>query len=1181
MQPILVSTLIVFSLSLCCWGQNATGTLQGRVTDPSGAAVPDAQIAIENAGTGMRQVLSTNSEGRFAQPYLLPGEYQLTVEKSGFQRYLANAIPVAIGQTVTLDVSLTVGTVASTLEVVANAVQLASASSSVSTVIDTKGLQDLPINTRNPIFLTLVTPGVVPTSPCYPDRSGCRSSGTTLWSGASPWIAGGRFGTSDMTIDGTSVMTTGQDPGDWAPIYTPASDAVEEFAVLSNALPAEYGWTGGGVVNFATRSGTNRFHASAFEFFRNHVLDANDFFANRNGIPLGFSRRNQYGGTAGGPVDIPKVYDGRNRTFVFFSMQSTRNPQQSLFTTTVPTAQWLQGDFSNLKNSAGQAITVYDPMNGSTNSAGAFIRQAFPNNVIPASRFDPVSAKARAYFVAPNAVPTNPYTQTGNFVTNRIITNNDDRYDLRIDHNFSERLRVFVRGSLLHYISTPTNIYGNPGTPYDDGVRESHNRDVALNAIYTLNSSTVLNFNFGSGTWMDTRIPFSEGFDYSQLGLPSSLVSQWSSKASLEFPGINIAGLTSTLGGTSLGQLSGTWLKVHPISYVGRSDLSKMKGNHTIKFGVEYRKLFLDQLQTGYSSGTYTFNSDWTQQNPATASSTQGFGMASYLLGTISSGYMDHRADGDMWSKYLGVYVQDDWHVTTRLTFNLGLRWDVGFPREDNHNQLSYFNMSAPSPIAGQVPGYPNLLGAMEFVTPSNRQQTPTDLSDWGPRFGFAYKLDEKTVIRGAYTVMYAPTPLQASSSASAGMEGFTTQSTVVPSYDANHTPAAFLSNPFPNGLNLPRGSVQGPNSGAATDLGLTITSVFNGYYSTPRVQQWNFNVQRELAHGFMIEAGYLGLKGQHLADAEGSLTFNQLPPSYASLGNALNAQVPNPFYGTITNPTSILSKPTVVYSQLLRPYPQYAAINAANKPNANSNYQAFTLRAEKKLASGLSLLVSYADQKLLDDSSSGATWIGNSGNKQDFYNRHLEKSVSAMDVPQRFTISGTYELPFGRTKHFLSGIPRAANFFVGGWQTNAILTEQSGEPIIISQNQNTTYLGSSSQRPNYTANPTESGSAANKLNQWFNTSVFAYAQAFAFGNVPRTLPSTRSYGTHTLDFSLFKNFHIKESGNIQFRAEAFNVSNTPQFSWPGQQLGASGFGVVTSVAGAPRQIQLALKASF
>lgn len=1172
MLRMLVSAVAVLTLSVSAWAQSSTGILQGRVVDSSGLAVPEAQIAIQNSRTGVRQVLPTNSEGRFVQPYLQPGQYQLTVGKAGFQTYIASEINVAVLQTVTLDVKLNVGEVTTTVEVTAGTVQLSTATSSIATVVENKQMQDLPLDARNPFALTLLTPGVIPTTSCYPDRAGCRT-GPTLWSGPSPWMGGGRNATSEFTIDGTSISGAAQDAGVNVPMYSPSIESVEEFSVVVNSMSAEYGRTGGGVVNVATRAGTNQWHGVAFEFLRNSKLDANDFFANRAGIPLGSSRRNQFGGSIGGPLVIPKRYDGHDRTFFFFNVQSTRARNASMFTTTVPLPEWIQGDFSNLRNSSGQPNTIYDPQTTATDASGNSVRQPFPNNVIPKDRIDPVAAKLRTYYVLPNTTPTNPFSQTNNYNRNRKMDRPDDRLDLRLDHNISDRFRVFGRVSFMQLAIDPTNIFGNPGTPFDDGVRSDRSYNSALNSIYTFNPTTILNLNFGFGHYLDERSPYSAGFDITELGFPKAVRDQAATLA-LDFPAVSIAEVEG------LGQSGGPWLLYAPTTYIGRGDLTKVRSNHTVKFGGEYRKSFLNHWQYGPST-SFSFNRGFTQRNPVQASATQGFGFASFLLGTMSGGSLSHRWPVSNVSSYLGFYIQDDWRATQSLTLNLGLRYDVDIPRTERYNRLSYFDISAPSPIAGKVPGYPDLRGATRFVTPQDRRQMPTDLNNWGPRFGFSYKPFSKTVFRGGYGLMYAASVMQAS--ANPGQDGFRGSTNVISSLDGGGTPATFLSNPFPYGFNLPLGATEGPNSGASTNLGLSIGDAFFNDWANPVIQQWNFNVQRELRFGLIIEAGYIGSKGNHLIDGEGSQTYNQLPASYGDLGNSLNSLVPNPFFGVITNSNSILSKPTVVRSQLLKAYPQYVNINATSKPTANSLYHAFTLRAERRFSAGLGLLLSLTAGKMIDDSSTQASWLGGtSGSKQDFYNRQGERAVSAQDVSRRLVLSGNYDLPFGKNRKFLSGIPTAANFIIGGWQVNGILTLQTGTPIIITQNQNNTYLGSAGQRPNNNGRSAEkTGPATERLNQWFDTAVFSYAQAFRFGNAPRTLPDVRNPGTNSVDFSLFKTFRIRELVSFQFRAEAYNLTNTPQFLGPGSQLGGTAFGVVNSIGNSPRQIQFALKLMF
>lgn len=349
-------------------------------------------------------------------------------------------------------------------------------------------------------------------------------------------------------------------------------------------------------------------------------------------------------------------------------------------------------------------------------------------------------------------------------------------------------------------------------------------------------------------------------------------------------------------------------------------------------------------------------------------------------------------------------------------------------PRTERYNRLSYFDINAPSPIAGKVPGFPNLVGAMRFVDEKNRRQAPADLNNFGPRFGFAYKFLSKTVARGAYALMYSGSAMQAAThTGTSGMEGFNTLTPFVASLDGR-TSIAFLNNPFPNGFNLPLGATPGPSSGPSTQLGLFISEGFFIDTRNPVIQQWNLNLQRELPGNVVVEAGYLGSKGNHLIDGGGNMTYNQLPASNFALGNRLNDLVSNPFFGVITNPTSTLSQPIVTRAQLLRPYPQYTTLNAFRKPQANSIYHAFTLRMEKRYSDGLSLLLAYTAGKLIDDASNAVTFLGQAATKQDFYNRRAERSVSTQDISSRLVTSFNYNLPLGRGRKFMTDGPRAVD---------------------------------------------------------------------------------------------------------------------------------------------------------
>jgi hypothetical protein len=1025
-------------------------------------------------------------------------------------------------------------------------------------------IQDLPLNGRNPFSLATLTPGVIPTS------------GTSL-----PWISGGRNASSEITIDGTSVILPENNVSVNTLAYTPVEDSVEEFSVITNALAAEYGRTGGGVINVATRGGTNSLHGSAYDYLRNSKLDSNTWSNNRNGVKLGAFQRNQFGGTVGGPVMVPGLYSGKNRTFFFFSEQSTRTRSASSATASVPVADWLNGDFSALKNGSGQLITIYDPASVSQNGS-QFVRTPFPGNIIPRDRMDPVALKVMSYYPLPNAVPTNAFTFQNNYFLTGKAASGEDKFDSRIDQNFSAKFRVFARGSYGYSYSNPFNGFQTIGTSSGSGPSSTANYNVTANGIYTFNPTTILNVNYGFGRFVNLSDAFSQGTDPASLGFPKA-VSAVAATTNFEFPRFDFGGNTNL---SSLGQATFTTLRFRPSSHILRADLTKVFSKHTVKFGGEFRKLFMNFTQLGQPDGQYTFSDANTRQIVGGAASTvQGNGFASFLLGLPASGTIQHTFAIAEASAYWGLYVQDDYRVSRKLTLNIGMRWEVDIPRTERYNRLSYWDQNAPSPIEGKVPGFPNLTGAMRFATPDQRHQVPTDLNNVGPRFGFAYRINESTVFRGAYGLMYAGSVLQAAgTSGSSGTEGFQSSTNETISNDGGRTFASSLSNPFPAGFNFPLGATASPVSGPSTNLGLGVgESIFNDWQN-PIIQQWNGTLQRQVKGGVLLEAGYLGSKGQHLIDGESSMAMNQLPASYFSLGNQLlgTNQVPNPFFGIITNPTSSLSQPTVSYAQLLKPFPQYTSVSPFRKPQANSLYHSFTLRAEKRFSHGLNLLLSYTGGKLIDDASQVVTFLGAAGTKQDYYNRKAERSISAQDVSRQLVISFNYDLPVGKGRMLLTHMPAPLDAIIGGWQGNGIYTYRTGIPLQISNGVNQTNLGSPGQRPNNNGESAKlSGPVESRLNEYFDTSVFSQAGIFTFGNTSRTSPDLRAPSLHNIDFSIFKNFSLRERMTLRYQAEFYNGTNTPLWSAPGTTVNAvSGFGVITS-ATSQRVCQMALKLMF
>ncbi|MBM3727187.1 MAG: hypothetical protein FJW40_17410 [Acidobacteria bacterium] len=1141
--------------------QTATGTLTGQITDSTGGAIPGARVTIENRQTGVRTTTLGSPQGVYIQPYLIPGPYRITVEHTGFAKNVTSDIRLSVQQTVTVDVQLKVGEVSASVEVSAAAAQLATTTSTVSTVITNKAMLDLPLNGRNPFSLATLVPGVFPGG------------------GSTPWISGGRNASSEITIDGTSVIVPENNVSIQDTGYQPIVDTVEEFAVITNALNAEFGRTGGGVITVATRSGTNRLRGSVFEFLRNSKLDANSWSNNRNGVKLASFQRNQFGGTVGGPILIPGLYNGRNRSFFFFAEQSTRTLSASSATATVPLEPWRRGDFSTLRNGAGAPVIIHDPATATRAPNGVFLRTPFPGNLVPTGRHDPVALNMLKFYPQANAVPLNQFTQQGNFFSAGKGRSEDDRFDARIDHNFSDRFKLWARGSFSNGLNVPFNGFGNPGTSFGDGPTYSNNYNVALNSVYTFNPSTLLNLSYGLARKVSHRDPFSQGLDLRSLGFPSAVVAA-AAEQNFEFPRTDIGG---NVGVSSLGQATFTTLRIQAYSHDLRGDFTRINGKHHLKAGGEFRKLFMNFRQHGQPSGSYSFGNNWTQRQVAGANSpVEGSGMASFLLGLLAGGQLEHTFPIATSSNYFGVYVQDDWKVARRLTLNIGLRWDVDQPRTERYNRLSYWDIAARSPIAGSVPAFPDLRGAMMFTSPEHRRQTPTDLNNWGPRFGFAFQINSKTVFRGAYGILYSPSVLQASgTSGSSGTQGFTGTTGINTTFDGGVTPAATLRDPFPNGFNRPPGVAGGPG----TQLGLGIGDSFFNDYVNPIVQEWNGTLQRDLGAGFLVELGYLANKGNHLIDGESSMAHNQLPASFFTLGNQLlgTNTVPNPFLGVITNPTSSLSQPRIAYSQTLRPFPHYTSVSAFRKPQGNSIYHAFTLGVTKRYSHGLNLQVSYTKGKLIDDVSQTVTFLGAAGTKQDFFNRRAERSISAQDVAQRLVISANYELPFGRGRAFLNAAPTALEYILGGWQVNGIVTFQSGTPLQINNNGNFTNLGSPGQRPNNDGRSAKkTGPVENRLDSFFDQSVFSQAGLFTFGNTSRTSPDLRALGNRDFDGSLSKRFRVRERGVVELRAEAFTLFNHPVWNAPGTTVNTPGiFGVVNTKGGQRRQVQLSLRIEF
>jgi hypothetical protein len=1134
--------------------QNAAAQLSGRITDPTGAVIPSAGITVRNTDTGVSRNTTSNDAGFYAVPSLDPGNYDVVVQHQGFKPMRRAGVQLHVNQASELNFALAVGDVNDTITVKADAPLLESTEGALGAVVDNAKVLNLPLNGRDPFDLVLLTPGTQAYSRgILPGNNIPLSNFSTN---------GGPPLSNDILLDGVPDTTIVQNQF----VIIPSVDATQEFKVQSNSIKAEFGHTGGGVVNVSLKSGTNQFHGVVFDFLRNDKLQADDWFNNRSGVARSPFRFNQFGGTFGGPI----VHD---KTFFFVNYEGIRRIQGRTTLMTVPRDDMRNGDFSQVQDSTGRQVNVYNPLSTRANPDGTFVRDPFAGNRIPASMMDPVALKMLTYWPHGN-IQGDPRTGANNFISTAGEQYGVNQVNTRIDHTISARHQLFGRLSWDKNYVNPPSIFGNVANP-SSGPQSFAQWNMGINDTWTARPTTVVTFRLGFSRLHDFAQPYGQGFDITQLGFPASYAAAQTAR---QFPQINVTGMVTPIalgfGTSALGAVDDTTFSNRQNAYSGQSDATIIRGRHIFKFGADARVYRVDGARATNGAGTFSFTPGFTQgPNPTVAGPTSGNAFASYLLGTAGSGSLGVNPTQDFQQYYFGSFVQDDLRLTSRLTLNIGLRYEIESSRTDRYNRLSWDDFTSQSPL--HATGLGPILGGFAFaaVGGNPRSQANTAYNNWGPRFGFAYNATGRLVVRGGYGLFYSPRMWQGIGQF--GQVGFSASTPFVPSVDG-FTPTNFLRNPFPAGYNLPTGS----SLGLLTQIGQALSGPDRGQGS-PDVQQWNFGLQTTLPGGILVEPAYAGSKGSHLMQ---NLGYNQIPDADLSMGNNLLRQVPNPFLGQIPANTS-LGQATISVGQLLRPYPQFTGYNAVRSTAGSSIYHSLQLRVEKRMASGLTFLTSYTFSKLIDDGSPGAaqSYFGENSGFQNLNNRRLERSLDGQNLSQHFVTSFVYELPFGRGKHFLSGVRGPAAFLIGGWQANGIVTMQNGIPLSLSTASNPTLgaVGSGGLRPNNNGHSAaKSGPAVSRLNSYFDTSVFSQPGPFQFGNTSRTLPDVRAPGIVDFDLSGVKNTKIKERFNLQFRAEFFNAFNHPNFFIPNVTFGSPGFGTINSInPSAPaRIIQMALK---
>lgn len=1132
--------------------QVVKGSIAGTVTDPSGSVIPHAVVTATEVNTGYMQKSTTNGSGVYLFPVLNPGTYRVSATAKGFQTLTQVNTQLEVGASVTLNFTLQIGTQETEVTVDASGIQLLNASTpELDNTLEKVQVQELPVQDRDIMALVRILPGIVPTTP----STAIGAVGNRNYFDNGFAINGSRTSSNEILLDGIPDTI-----GDFNGIaVVPPMGSVSEFKLVSGVASPQYGRTSGGVVNIATLSGANQYHGDLYLYLQNSVFNANGWQNNHNNIKRASADKAQFGGSLSGPVTIPHLYNGHDKTFFFVNYEGRRERDPFATTAyTVPTDAEKGGNFS------AAPYTIYDP--STTQCANpactAYTRSPFQGNMISTLREDPVAKALLSFYPEPN-VPGAGYQN--NYVYGGTSPLHKNLYDIRIDENLSSKHTIFARYTAEKHTNTTPDYFGTGASSGRTIADTFHN--FVFGDDYTLTSSLVNDLRLGYARARANQIPDSLGFDPQKLGLPA-YITQFASI--LEFPNV------STGGHLSMAALGAQGYNNQPRDTISLSEgLIYTKGNHNMRFGTDLRLYRFYPFQTINPTGAFSFSDTFTRANPLAEDATSGQALAALFLGALDPGSFDEYITKlTIYHRYFAFYGQDTWKVTPKLTINYGMRWERETGTAESHNRLTYFDPTAPSPIAGQVPGL-NLQGTLKFTGEGNpRTATDTPYDAFAPRVGLAYAVDDRTTFRLGYGLFYLPLSLEALSA-----QGFNVQDNVPQS--STITPSVFLQNPFPNGLVRPTGRA----AGDSVDLGQSIAAVYQHIGTAyPYNQLWDASFQHIFGQNLMFEMDYVGSRGVHLP--LNALSRSQLPDSYLAQGSALAKNVPNPFYGIFT--TGSLSGPTVPQGQLYSPYPQYSSVTLERPNLGDSTYHSLQYKLTKRYSNGLSIQMSYNWSKTFDTGGVGnGAAFTDATSIQDAYNLKGERALSNQDVPNAFLASGVYDLPFGHNRRFGAGSNNLVNAVAGGWQLTGMWIWQSGRPLSFTASNNNPGFGNATERPNVVpgVNPSfplsQARSNVRKGGLWFNKAAFSQPAPYTFGDESRTTGSVRTDTYKDVDFSLHKDFTLTEKAKLELRAESFNALQQTVFGTPTTSLPSSQFGEVLSIANTPRVLQFAFRATF
>jgi len=1194
------------------FGQGYFGTVTVVLTDPTGAVIPGAKLTLTDQDKGYAFNATSEGTGRYLYRSIPPGVYSVTAEIAGFEKTVRTGIRVDVNQNATANMRLKLSTSSQTIEVHSQGQGLDAQDATTGLVIDRKFINDLPLVDRYVMDLTMLTPGVTETD----DQCSVGCTGTNFVSN------GSRNSTADVLMDGATVTNYEPNGGVTQVTYTPSAEAVDEFRVEQSNFSAEYGFSVASVVNMITRSGSNAFHGSAYDFVRNTITDANNWFNDQSGIPIPPVHRHNFGGTVSGPIL-------KNKTFFFFDYDATRQSSMGTYQAGVPTdAERNNGDFGEVCTAQGGTFDstgmcsmlagqIWDPYSGvyqatdpsGNGGAGAYRNNFIPYNNIanyaspgnpklvgtpyqlsggPGDLIDPIAQAMMKLFPEPTKNMANP-TIYDNWIESGASRYPNDQFDIKIDHRFNQKNLMSAKYSQQWNSGTPFNCFGNFADPCAGGPNQTTAHLFTFNDEHTFTPTLLLTTTLGFTRGAEQILAYSGDGGVknpvSALGFPSYL----NSNGFQGVPSMFIdQGTYYSAGYTNIGgDPYGNYKQGQDTGQLTVA-LNKVFGNHEMKFGFEGRQHQMNYIQTNAPNGIFNFDHAGTSQCPNDFSTCGGDGMATFMMGyTDGGGYyeiQDRPATEDR--QYAG-FVQENWKVNPRLTLNLGLRYEVSMPRTDRFNRQNWLDLNAPFPVS--VPGL-TLTGGEVFASSHERRIVNDDWKDIQPRFGFAYLLDPKTVVRGGYGIYYSQPRSGATGVAPYGSQGFNQYTGMITTYQNDGaTPYLHLSNPYPNGLIQPPGSALG----LLNDYGYGANGPLRNATNTPYEQSWSFGLEMQLPAQVLINMMYVGKKGTHLYYS-GDNYINHLGPAVegynANQLNNLTTMVNNPFFGINTDPNSSLSAPQIPEFMLQIPWPQFPGGVTIEPPGiANSEYHAMQLTAEKRYSNGLQFLASFVWSKSIDDASApddNTTWLGSFSSLVDPNKPWLERSLSTFDIPYVYQFSYTYDLPLGRGKALLGHMPSALDAILGGWKTNGVWRISYGRPLPFFTYDGVSLPTYGGQRPNIIGYPKRTkGSDSNWINNYFaNPGVFQLPPEYAFGNAPRATGIVRSPTAFNTNMSVEKEFSLAklhEGMNFEVRLEAENALNHPVFGTPDTSVDDPNFGVIGYTSNSPRQMQLGGKITF